>query len=58
MIPALASDTVYFTKASWRMDLAKADFLSNSSMQHAPRSDSTSASDSSTKSSVSGSRET
>ena len=55
MIPALAMDTVCCSITSWSVDRAPSDILSNSSMQHTPRSDNTNAPDSSTMSRVSGS---
>jgi hypothetical protein len=54
-IPAFATDIVYYSIASWRMVLALSSILSNSSIQHIPRSLNTSAPDSSTISLVSGS---
>ena len=38
MIPALAMDTVCCSITSWSVDRAPSDILSNSSMQHTPRS--------------------
>ena len=55
IIPALATETVYCSMASWRMFLVPSSILSNSSMQQIPLSDSTSAPLSRTISLVSGS---
>lgn len=43
MIPALATDTVCYSIASWRMTLVLSSILSNSSMQQMPLSESTKA---------------
>ena len=58
MMPALATETVCCSMASCKIERAPSLILSNSSMQHTPRSESTSAPDSSTGSRVSGSRTT
>jgi len=58
MMPALATETVPCSMASCKIERAPSLILSNSSMQHTPRSDSTSAPLSSTNSLVSGSRVT
>ena len=58
MMPALAIDTVCCSMTSCSTDRVESDILSNSSMQHTPPSDSTSAPDSSTSCRVSGSRVT
>jgi hypothetical protein len=55
MIPALATDTVYYSIASWRITLVLSSILSNSSIQHIPLSDKTRAPLSRTISLVSGS---
>mmetsp|Transcript_13665 Transcript_13665/g.57836 ORF Transcript_13665/g.57836 Transcript_13665/m.57836 type:complete len:221 (+) Transcript_13665:706-1368(+) len=55
MMPALAIETVCCSITSCRVDRAPSLILSNSSMQQMPRSDKTSAPDSSTMSFVSGS---
>jgi len=55
MIPALATDTVYCSMASWRMTRVLSSILSNSSMQQIPLSESTKAPDSNIISRVSGS---
>jgi len=57
MIPALATDTVYCSIASWRITLVLSSILSNSSMQQIPLSERTRAPDSKTFSHVSGSFE-
>jgi hypothetical protein len=58
MMPALATDTVCCSITSWSTDRVESFILSNSSMQHTPPSDTTSAPDSSTSCRVSGSRVT
>jgi hypothetical protein len=55
IIPALATETVYYSIASWRMTLVFSSILSNSSMQQIPLSERTRAPLSSTTSLVSGS---
>jgi hypothetical protein len=55
MIPALATETVYCSMASWRMTLVLSSILSNSSMQQIPLSERTRAPLSKTISLVSGS---
>lgn len=57
-IPALAIEMVYYSMASWSIDLVWSSILSNSSMQQIPMSESTRAPDSRTISLVSGSRVT
>ena len=58
MMPALATDTVCCSMTSCSTDRVESDILSNSSMQHTPPSESTSAPDSSTSWRDSGSRVT
>lgn len=55
IIPALATETVYYSMASWRITLVLSSILSNSSMQQIPLSDKTRAPLSRTISLVSGS---
>ena len=55
IIPAFATDTVCYSIASWRITLVFSSILSNSSMQHIPLSERTSAPLSNTNSLVSGS---
>jgi hypothetical protein len=55
MIPAFATDTVYYSMTSCKITLVLSSILSNSSMQHIPLSESTKAPLSSTNSLVSGS---
>lgn len=55
MIPALATDTVYYSMASWRITLVLSSILSNSSIQQIPLSERTRAPLSKTISFVSGS---
>ena len=55
IIPALATETVCYSIASWRITLVFSSILSNSSMQQIPLSDKTNAPLSNTISFVSGS---
>jgi len=55
IIPALATETVYYSIASCRITLVLSSILSNSSIQQIPLSESTKAPDSRTISLVSGS---
>lgn len=55
IMPAFATDTVYYSIASWRITLVLSSILSNSSIQQIPLSERTSAPLSRTISFVSGS---